>query len=171
MAKEINTLNRAVYLALRDRYFDCIRETLRSPFPEKPVDLRIKKIRELMGHLNNAVKYAGMSLDGGEKDTGESEFADFLDILRGSAEVVYIMLQHEKILAEKEELISRFSGVSDADIEQSKKLHSERAEEIITGMKLLVEKGKGRIHDVQEAAKKNFSKGDKDRYDRMYSMH
>ncbi|MBN2190362.1 MAG: hypothetical protein JW728_04030 [Candidatus Aureabacteria bacterium] len=171
MAKESNTLNRAVYLALRDKYFYHVREMFRSVFLNKPLNSRMKKVGELIEHLGNAVKYARLALNGNDKDAADAEFADFIDILKGSAEVAYTLLQHEKILSENEELISKFSGVSDADINQSKKLHGERAAEIMAGMKLLIEKGKGRISDIQMSAKKNFSKGDKDRYDRMYSMH
>ncbi|MCK9555157.1 hypothetical protein M0R36_05020 [bacterium] len=171
MAKESNTLNRAVYLALRDKYFYHVREMSGAAFPNKPLDFRMKKLGDLIEHLNNAVKYARLALNGNNRDTEESEFADFIDILKGSAEVAYTLLQHEKILSENEKLISKFSGVSDADISQSKKLHGERAAEIMAGMKILIEKGKGRISDIQLSAKKNFSKGDKDRYERMYSMN
>lgn len=162
--------NRAVYLALRDKHFYKLREALRFPFANKPLAIRLKKAEELIDFLSKAEKYAKLALSGAEINSQEVEFADFLEALVGSAEVVKVMLLHERVLTEKGKVICDFSGVDEFDVIQSRTLHNERAEEIIAGIKLLIERSRAKIHSIQTASKKNFSKGDLDRYKRMYNM-
>ena len=170
MGIENSSNNRAVYLALRDKYFYRLREALRSPFANKPLVTRLKEAEELIDFLSKAEKYAKLALSGAEINSQEVKFAGFLEVLVGSAEVVKVMLLHERVLTEKGKIICDFSGVHEFDVIQSRTLYNERAGEIIAGIKLLIDRSRAKIHSVQTASKKNFSKGDLDRYKRMYNM-
>ncbi|MCK5161583.1 MAG: hypothetical protein KAQ99_08435 [Candidatus Aureabacteria bacterium] len=170
MGIENSSNNRAVYLALRDKSFYRLRESLRFPFANKSLVLRLKKAEELIDLLLHAERYAKLAISRTEINSQEVEFAGFLRALVSSAEVVKVMLLHERVLVGKGKIICDFSGVDEFDMIQSRTLHSDRAEEIIAGIKLLIDRSRAKIHSIQTASKKNFSKGDLDRYKRMYNM-
>ncbi len=162
-------LNRPIYLARRDAFYERGIELLYLPIQEMDTEKRIdllKKVLAVLGIARRQAFFASRSLN---RLSHEPDFLRFLELIHDNVKSMLSMMEQQEHLEASESFLCQFLKTSREQCQLPASHYRRRAEDLMNGLWQLLRLAHGPYRGLQEEFKKDARPNEWERYQKAFS--
>ena len=161
-------INRPVFLARRDAFYEVAVDSLYVPSSGSSTQERITIIEKIINLLKKSRENAFLACQSKKKSPRESDFLHFLNLISHNIESILLMIQNQAHMEEDESFMTQFLNTSpDQGLLQAKQF-KRRAEDIRNGVWTVLRLAHAPYRNLQQESLRDLKPEEFQRYEKAY---
>ena len=162
-------LNRPVYLARRNAFFERAVELLFQPSNHLSAPAHVEIVNASIALLKGAKQHGFFATRSSQSLPLEHDFVHFLELMEENIQAVNAMLQHQLHLEQDESFLCQFLGTAVDQSPLPALQYQRRAEDILQGLRRMLQLGQTTYQELKQKNTEALDTTDCDRYQIAYA--
>lgn len=162
-------LNRPIYLARRDAFYERGIELLYLPIQEMDTTRRIDLLHKVLEALAIARKHAFFASRSPKVFSREPDFLRFLELIHDNVKSMHSMMEHQAHLEAAESFLCQFLNTTRDQCQLPAMHYRRRAEDLMNGLWQLLRLAHGPYRLLQKEFKETAESEERVRYDKAFA--
>lgn len=161
-------INRPIYLARRDAYFERAVELLYMPVQELDAAARLHHVDKVLSLLTTSQQHAFFATRSPDAPPQEHDFLHFLELIAHNLQSAHSMTQHQSHLEGEQSFLSQFLGARPEESALPAMHYRRRADDILQGLWHLLRLAHKPYRELQQKNLAALTDEARSRYKRAY---
>lgn len=165
------TLNRPIYLARRDAFYERAVELLYVHTQEMSTEVRLAHMQHINELLDTARKHAFFAARSPQRASRESDFLHFIHLIHDNVKSIIAMMQQQSHLEAAEGFLCQFLNTTREQCQLPAMHYRRRADDLMQGLWQMLRLAYTPYRALQSEFDRAASEEDRKRYEKAYEAY